>query len=135
MGTLEPGGQVLVYANRINVSDVEVIGTFVTERIARSVRAERGSDERQVARSVKAALLHVVGILQHALPLSREEDGDADSRKFLHLQIMTAWNTLWALASPWQWHENYDHERWRHVKYWDAEQEAEQQSLLSPPSG
>ncbi|MGW7002513.1 hypothetical protein ACWGCW_06725 [Streptomyces sp. NPDC054933] len=131
MGSPESGRRLLTYAEAITPSDVGGIDSFLTARIAQLARAERGSDERQVARSVKAALMHLVGVLQHALPLAGAAAGDADMQSSLHLQIGMAWNTLWALVSPWQWHEEYDHERWRHVKYWDEEQEAEQRSLLA----
>ncbi|WP_146214552.1 hypothetical protein [Streptomyces sp. ICBB 8177] len=114
----------LVYAADITIGDVEAIDSFLIARTARSAGAERGSNERQVARSVRAALVHVVGTLQHALPLSGETADDVDAQRYLRLQVQAAWNTLWVLASPWQSHSAYDHERWRHVKYWDAEQEA-----------
>ncbi|WP_033254719.1 hypothetical protein [Kitasatospora phosalacinea] len=131
MGMLEREQRGLVYAADITIGDVEAIDSFLTARTARPARAERGSDERQVARSVRAALIHVVGTLQHALPLSRETVEDIDAQRYLRLQVQGAWNTLWALVSPWQSHDEYDHERWRHVKYWDAEQEAEGKSLLA----
>ncbi|MGW6418530.1 hypothetical protein [Streptomyces sp. NPDC055055] len=124
------GRIVLVYAKSITIDDVEACNSFLTERIARLASAERGSEERQAYRSIRAASLHALGLLQHSLPLSCQRVMDADKQILLHMQITTAWNTLWALVSPWQQHGNYDHERWRHVKYWDEEQEAQQHALL-----
>lgn len=78
---------------------------------------------------MRTALLQLVSTLQHALSLS---EADRESNQLqLGLQIGMAWNALWALVSPWQWHDEYDHERWRHVKYWDAGQEAGYESLLT----
>ncbi|MFF6779002.1 hypothetical protein ACFY8W_36385 [Streptomyces sp. NPDC012637] len=134
MGALESKRSLLIYAKDITIGDVTAINSFLSERIAQPASAQRGSDERQVARSVRAALMHVIGILQHSLPLSKEEVADADSGRALRLQVVSAWNTLWALTSPWQRHEEYNLERWRHVKYWDPEEESMRQSMLTHSS-
>ncbi|MFF5130402.1 hypothetical protein ACFY41_26145 [Streptomyces syringium] len=103
----------LLFAKDISLTDVERLESFLTARTARLARAERGSDERQLARSVRRATLHLATTLRHFLAHSEPDDD-------LRIQIMLSWNALWALVSPWQWHGDYDHERWRPVKRWDA---------------
>ncbi|GGR04065.1 hypothetical protein GCM10010219_05280 [Streptomyces netropsis] len=61
--------------------------------------------------------MHLATTLRHFLAYSGPDD---EAQSMLQLQIMLSWNALWALVSPWQWHADYDHERWRPVKRWDA---------------
>ncbi|GAB2699193.1 hypothetical protein GCM10010442_16250 [Kitasatospora kifunensis] len=126
----ESGRDSLVYAEQITVADIEAINSFLVEQTSRLASSERGSDERHVSRSVRAALLYLVGTMVHAVPHCVGEGVDVDVQRALRLQVETGWNTLWALVSPWKWHNEFDGERWRHVKYWNAAQEAEMESRL-----
>jgi hypothetical protein len=113
----------VTYAEDVTIDDVRRIDSFLRARIARLSRAERGSDERQAARAVKGALLLLVGTLEHALPLARAAARNGIVEDSLRLQISMGWNALWSLVSPWQESAEYDHGRWRHVKYWNADHE------------
>lgn len=118
----------LRYGQDITLGDVERLDAFLTARTARLARAERGSDERQLARSVRAALLHLVVTLQHSLSFP---DADIETQALTRLKIRMSWNALWALVTPWNWHDGYDQERWRSVKHWDNGQEVEFEELLA----
>jgi hypothetical protein len=119
-----------VYAEDVDLSDVQAIERFLSARIARLASAERGSDERQAARSIKAALLFLVGSLQHVVPLIGEASGELETQTVIRREVRTCWNALCALVAPWQWHEDFDQERWRLARYWDAGHEAEIVALL-----
>ncbi|WP_426570358.1 hypothetical protein [Streptomyces canus] len=121
-------GRLLYYAQDIITDDVEGLESFLMARTAGLARAERGSDERQTARALRAAMVVLVGTLQHSLMLA-EPVARADP--VLHRQITVSWNALVATASPWQGRDDYDGERWRPVKYWDADHESEVEGLLS----
>ncbi|MFE2992251.1 hypothetical protein [Streptomyces sp. NPDC059262] len=124
----EADRQLLRYGKEITLADVERAESFLMDRTARLARAERGSDERQMARSVRTALLQLVVTLQHSLPSSDSAD---ESQALVHSKISVSWNALWALLSPWQWHSEYDQERWRSVKHWDKDKEVEFNRRLS----
>ncbi|MBB5122734.1 hypothetical protein GO002_25605 [Streptomyces eurocidicus] len=109
--------QTLRYTQEISLTDVDLLQAFLRARTARLANAERGTDERQLARSVRTAARHLVTSLQHMLPLT--EKGD-EAPRVLQIEIRVSWNALWSLVSPWQWHEDYDLERWRPVKVWSA---------------
>ncbi|GAA4956658.1 hypothetical protein GCM10023205_18640 [Yinghuangia aomiensis] len=121
----------LRYGEEITLGDVDAIVSFVSERIAQSARAPRGSDERQMARSIQFALKQLAGSLRHALPLvAAATPAEADDYTPLRTQIRSNWNTLRWLSAPWQIHDAYDHARWQDVKYWDVRHAAETESLL-----
>ncbi|MEU1312269.1 hypothetical protein ABZ419_25730 [Streptomyces cinnamoneus] len=127
---VDPGEKrpALYYGKEIEIADAERIESFLTARTARLARADRGSDERQVARSVRSAAVHLVTTLQHSLSYAGP-DNDAPTK--VRVEISVSWNALWALANPWQWHDEYDHDRWRPVKYWDASHRVEIENILS----
>ncbi|MFE2569842.1 hypothetical protein [Streptomyces mirabilis] len=118
----------LRYGQDITLGDVERLNSFLMARTERLARAERGSDERHMARAVRSALHHLVVTLQHSLSFA---DADSEMQPLTHLQIRVSWNALWALVSPWRWHDEYDQERWRSVKHWDEIQEAEFERRLA----
>jgi hypothetical protein len=97
-------------------------------RTARLAQAERGSDERQMARTVRSALHHLVVTLQQSLPFS---DRGKEAQPLVRIQVAVSWNALWALVSVWNWHDEYDQERWRSVKYWDENQKEEFEKHLA----
>ncbi|WKK22263.1 hypothetical protein QZH56_26205 [Streptomyces olivoreticuli] len=119
MADPEAEKRILRYAEDISLADVERLDSFLTARTARLAGAERGSDERQLARAVRQTTLHLVTTLRHSLSCSGP---DNEAQSMLRLQLRVSWNALWALVSPWQWHDEYDQARWRPVKYWDASQ-------------
>ncbi len=49
----------------------------------------------------------------------------------MRMQVAISWNALWSLVSSWTWHEEYDQERWRSVKYWDENQKEEFEKSLA----
>lgn len=120
--------RILRYAEDVGITDVDRIESFLMARTARLAGAERGSDERQTARAIRNATLHLVTTLRHSLAFAGHEN---EAQSMLQTQLRVSWNALWALASPWQWHDKYDQARWRPVKYWDKRHEEEIASLLS----
>jgi hypothetical protein len=131
VGTSASEGSHLIYGEDITLDDVAKIGAFLAVRLSKSARAERGSDERQVARSLRAAKTHLVGELEHGLKFANSAKVSFDLLEGLRVQIRSAWNALWAMSSPWQSHPDYDAQRWRHVKFWDADDEVHRQALLT----
>lgn len=129
-GLIDPVNEerLLYYAQDIVTDDIEGLESCLMARTAGFARAERGSDERQTARALRAAMVVLVGTLHHLLTLTEPADR-ADP--VLQRKITLSWNALVAMASPWQWRDDYDGERWRPVKYWDAAHESEIASLLS----
>jgi hypothetical protein len=125
----------LVYGEDITLEDVKEIESFLSARIVRLRHADRGSDERQAARAIHAALLYLVGTLDHALPLTGAASAATETRALLRREVRTCWNTLWSLASPWQIHAEYDRDRFRRVKYWDAEHAEEIRALWTRSTG
>ncbi|WP_158685666.1 hypothetical protein [Streptomyces purpureus] len=123
MAASNPGQVELYYAAHIGGEDVEGLAAFIFGRAALFATAERGSGARQMARAMKAAVSQLADTLEHALSLSEPED--ERYRLVRRAQVVSAWNALWALASPWQGDDDYDGARWRHVKYWDASHERE----------
>ncbi|MFF4104034.1 hypothetical protein [Streptomyces sp. NPDC001903] len=121
----------LRYGEGVAIADVEGVQSFLVARTDSLFRAHRGSVERHVVRGVRVALLQLVGTLQHSLSFLDSESLSEVERLQLRLQITLSWNALWALVSPWQWHDDYDHERWRHVKYWNVSHEVEIENLLA----
>ncbi|MEE1801091.1 hypothetical protein PUR57_20810 [Streptomyces sp. JV176] len=97
-------------------------------RTAGLAQAERGSDERQMARTVRSVLHHLVVTLQTSLPFS---DRGNEAQPLVRMRVAVSWNALWALVSSWKWHEEYDLERWRSVKYWDENQKEEFEKCLA----
>ncbi|GHG83593.1 hypothetical protein GCM10018779_66750 [Streptomyces griseocarneus] len=120
--------RILCYAKDIGVADIKRLEAFLANRTERLARAERGSDERQLARSIRTATVHLVTALEHALACSGRDD---EAQLMLQLDVKVSWNALWALVSPWQWHAESDLERWRPVKHWEARQGGENENLLS----
>ncbi|MEV4949402.1 hypothetical protein [Streptomyces sp. NPDC053755] len=128
MAKAQDAGAALVYGRDIALRDVDNVEAFLHARTSRLAGAEKGSDERQLARSVGAAVLHLTGTLRHSV--SFLESAADDNVLLLRQQVRISWNALWALVSPWQWHDDYDSERWRSVKYWDAADESRLRGLL-----
>ncbi|MFF2385798.1 hypothetical protein [Streptomyces sp. NPDC058108] len=126
-----PEASQLIYGEDITLNDVAKINAFLAERASRSVKAERGSDERQVARSLRAVQSHLVNELEHGLQFTNLPKVSFDLLEGLQVQIRSAWNALWAMSSPWQSHPGYDAQRWRHVKFWNADDEVHRQALLA----
>lgn len=124
-------GLQLIFGEDITLDDVAKVNSFLEERLSGLAKAECGSDERQAARSLRAAQLHLIGELRHSLPLANASKVSADGLASMRTQIRSAWNVLWTIVSPWQSHPDYDVERWRHVKFWDAASEVRQQALLA----
>ncbi|MGW6485605.1 hypothetical protein [Streptomyces sp. NPDC055056] len=118
----------LRYGYDITLSDVTRLESFLMARTARLARAERGSDERQMARTVRGALHHLVVTLRYSLPFS---DRGAEAQPLVRIRVTVSWNALWALVSVWNWHDEYDQERWRSVKYWDENQKEELEKHLA----
>ncbi|MFI5830809.1 hypothetical protein ACIA6C_26780 [Streptomyces sp. NPDC051578] len=118
----------LRYGCDLTIDDVTRLESFLMARTARLAQAERGTDERQMVRAVRTTLHHLVVTLQHSLPFA---DGGNEAQPLIRLQVDVSWNALWALASPWQWHEEYDQERWRSVKYWNENQKEEFEARLA----
>ncbi|MEU8434097.1 hypothetical protein AB0F18_14450 [Streptomyces sp. NPDC029216] len=124
-----PGSSALIYVEDVTPADVEGLEVFLRARVARSAAAERGSDKRQVARSVGSALDVLAGNLTHWL----QYDPDAltpQEAANVRGMIRTGWSALTALASPWAGHADYDRARWRSAKNWDAGEAAEWQRRL-----
>ncbi|MFI1702804.1 hypothetical protein [Streptomyces griseoruber] len=121
----------LRYGRDITLVDVARLESFLMARTARLSKAERGTDERQMARTVRAVLHHLVVTLQQCLPIA---DGGTQAQPLTRLQIHVSWNALWALVSSWQWHEEYDQKRWRSVKHWDEVQKEEFEKILARES-
>ncbi|MFE1788995.1 hypothetical protein ACFW7J_11485 [Streptomyces sp. NPDC059525] len=120
--------RLLRYGCDITLGDVTRLESFLMARTARLAQAERGTDERQMARAVRTTLHHLVVTLQHCLSFS---DGGSEAQPLVRLQVDVSWNALWALVSPWRWHEEYDQERWRSVKYWNESQKEEFEERLA----
>lgn len=118
----------LHYGCDITLADVTRLESFLMARTARLAQAERGTDERQVARAVRTTLHHLVVTLQHSLSIP---DGGNEAQPLVRLQVDMSWNAMWALVSPWQWHEEYDQQRWRSVKHWDESQKEEFEKRLA----
>jgi hypothetical protein len=131
MNAPAPEGSQLIYGEDITLNDVAKINAFLAERTSRSAKAERGSDERQVARSLRAAQSHLVSELEHGLKFANSPKASFDLLEGLRVQIRSAWNALWAMSSPWQSHPDYDAQRWQHVKFWNADDEVHRQALLA----
>lgn len=121
----------LRYGCDINLGDVTRLESFLMARTARLAQAERGSDERQMARTVRSALHHLVVTLQNSLPFS---DRSSEAQPLVRTRVAVSWNALWALVSPWNWHEDYDRERWISVKYWDEDEKEEFERRLADES-
>ncbi|MEV6581906.1 hypothetical protein AB0M92_27505 [Streptomyces sp. NPDC051582] len=126
-----PNRKAVCYGEDVTIADVEGIQSFLVARTDPLSSAHRGSIERHVARGVRVALLQLVGTLQHSLSFLDPDSLSEAELLQLHLQITLPWNTLWALVSPWQWRDDYDHERWRHVKYWNVGQKDEFEERLA----
>ncbi|MFD4134958.1 hypothetical protein [Streptomyces goshikiensis] len=120
--------RLLRYGRDITLGDVTRLESFLKARTARLAQAERGTDERQIARAIRTTLHHLVVTLQHSLSFS---DGGNEAQPMARLQVHVSWNALWALVSSWQWHGEYDQERWRSVKYWDEGQKEEFENRLA----
>ncbi|MEU8842965.1 hypothetical protein AB0D97_28160 [Streptomyces roseus] len=120
--------RLLRYGRDITPVDVTRLESFLKARTARLAQAERGSDERQMARVIRTALRHLVVTLQHSLSFS---DAGNESQPLARLQVHVSWNALWALVSSWQWHKEYDQERWRSVNFWDEGQMEEFENRLA----
>ncbi|MBK3626351.1 hypothetical protein JHN59_16160 [Streptomyces sp. MBT49] len=127
-------GSQLTYGEDITLEDVAKIDAFLSERTFQSERAERGSGERQVARSLRAVRSHLVSEMERGLEFANSSNVSSDLLEGLHIQIHSAWNALWTLSSPWQSHPHYDIRRWRHVKFWDADAELLWQERLANAS-
>lgn len=121
---------VLRYGSEISRRDVESLKGFLIARSAHAAASEKGSDERHMAKAVRSALLHVAGVVEHALPYSRDSVGVEEKTALPQVQIQFAWNVMCDLATPWQWRDDYDAVRWRHVRHWDAQQESHYEILL-----
>ncbi|MFF0553842.1 hypothetical protein ACFYUL_33305 [Streptomyces sp. NPDC004311] len=124
----EGHGRLLRYGCDITLDDVASVESFLKARTMQFSQASRGSGERQMARAVRGALHHLVVTLRHFLPYS---DNGGEAQSLARLQVHISWNALWALVSSWQWHEDYDQERWCAVKYWDSGQKAEFERRLT----
>lgn len=131
VGASVPEGSQLIYGEDITLDDVAKIDAFLSARLSKSARAERGSDERQMARSLRAVKSHLVVELEHGLKFANSPKKSVDLLESLRAQIRSAWNALWAMSSPWQSRSDYDTHRWRHVKFWDGEDEVHRQALLA----
>lgn len=127
-----PKRPTLRYGQDIVIDDVERLNSFLTERTAGPARAERGSEERHMARSIRAAQLHLVVTLQHSLSFPHVGSG---AQEIVRWKIRLSWNALWTLSSPWQWHDEYDQERWRPIKYWDKSHEEDFEERLVGEAG
>lgn len=117
------------YAEDVTLRDVEAMQSFLVARAAPLAAAERGSVEREMSRGVEVAALQLVGTLQHSLSLVESESEVV--RIQLRRQIISSWNLLWALVSPWQLHDEFDRTRWRYVKYWNAGDQMKVEALLT----
>ncbi|MEU6463111.1 hypothetical protein [Streptomyces sp. NPDC046976] len=131
MNTPVPEGSQPIYGEDITLNDVAKINAFLAKRTSRSAKAERGSDERQVARSLRAVQSHLVSELEHGRQFANSPKASFDLLEGLRVQIRSALNALWAMSSPWQSHPDYDAQRWRHIKFWDADDEVHRQALLA----
>ncbi|MEV7833473.1 hypothetical protein AB0P12_23040 [Streptomyces subrutilus] len=120
--------RLLHYGRDITLEDVTRLEAFLKGRTARLAQAERGTDERQMARAIRTTLHHLVATLQHSLSFSNVGN---EAQPLARLRVHMSWNALWALVSSWQWHEEYDQERWRSVKYWDEGQKEEFENRLA----
>ncbi|MFC4517601.1 hypothetical protein [Streptomyces ehimensis] len=111
---------ILRYAKDIRIEDIERLESFINARTERLRHAERGSDERQLARAVRAAMTHLTITIQNDVTYLMSDNGS----QVVHKELVVSWNALWALVSPWQYHDDYDLARWRPVKHWDATEAA-----------
>ncbi|MCG5120580.1 hypothetical protein MA546_17680, partial [Streptomyces sp. T7(2022)] len=86
------------FGEDITVCDTERLEAFLMDRTDRIARADRGSDERMVARSVRAALRQHVVTIQHCFSFPAEGAGP---QELIRWKVMLSWNSLCVLASPW----------------------------------
>ncbi|MFJ4781268.1 hypothetical protein [Streptomyces sp. NPDC088762] len=130
MSTDPAPDRTLVYAKDIALADVEGLEAFLKARVAPAAAAQRGSDERHVARSVHSVLHVLAGNLTHWLRYDPEALPPQEEAQ-LRSMIRTSWSALAALVSPWAWHEDYDLARWHNAKHWDADEAAEWERRLA----
>ncbi|MEU6705446.1 hypothetical protein [Streptomyces wuyuanensis] len=122
-----PVGGDLYYGEDLTYCDAENLRSFLTARTALLADSARGSDERLAARSVRTAALMLDATLEHCLSLQQTHERNHPT---VRAQVTISWNALCSLAQPWMHNRDYDHTRWRLVKYWNRNHEREIEEKL-----
>ncbi|MBD0844244.1 hypothetical protein [Streptomyces sp. TRM68416] len=109
----------------LTAADGEAVLAFLAPRLRAQMDAHYGTETHKTASALDALLRsaeHTVRHQSQALAADSFHDGRARLRCLHALQ--DAWNTLWRAVFPWRDEEGYDHARWVHVEYHDAEDAA-----------
>ncbi|MFI1168693.1 hypothetical protein ACH4UM_35315 [Streptomyces sp. NPDC020801] len=121
--TTEPAGdRTLRYADEITLADAFSIEQFINDRLRPHVDAAEGNQDRwAVAYGLVSLTTDIRMILEIELKLRTRHP-----EKLVHRRaVRREWNRLAGLALGWKGlHDDYDHDRWRHTPFLNAEEEA-----------
>ncbi|MGW7343115.1 hypothetical protein [Streptomyces sp. NPDC054854] len=127
LNTAEPPRAELHFGEDITLDDVKSLESYLTIRTATLAQAAGGSDERKAARSIRMTLLMLTETLNHCLSVNSPEDRGSSR---VRAKVILSWNALWMLASSWRMCDDFNHERWRTVKFWNMEDAREFEARL-----